>query len=90
MQRESGTMSKRQVLLIRKHDLEPTGYTNIRSQLKIKTRNVNLQMKNYEIKREQFQQNRMFRASVSQFYKRLNGTGNKENISRDTDKATTF
>ena len=47
-------------------------------------------MKNYEIKREQFQQKRMFRTNASQFYKELNGRDKEKNISPDPDKATKF
>ena len=52
--------------------------------------NGSLKLKNYEIKREQFQQNRMFRTNAFQFYKELNGTEKEDNISLDPDKATKF
>ena len=47
-------------------------------------------MKNYEIKREQFQQKRMFRTNAFQLYKELNGPGKEDYISPDPDKAKNF
>ena len=76
--------------MIRKYDLEATGYKNVISQLKVKIHNGSLTLKDYEIKREQFQQNRMFRTNASQFYKELNGRDKEENISPDQDEATKF
>ena len=76
--------------MIRKYDIEATGYINVISQLKVKIHNGSLKVKNYEIKREQFQQNRMFRNSASQFYKKLNGTDKEENISPDLYEAAKF
>ena len=44
-------------------------------------------MKNYEIKREQFQQKRMSRTNAFYLYKELNWTGKEEDISLDPDEA---
>ena len=49
--------------------------------LNVKVHNGNIKMKNHEIKREQFQQKRMFRTNAFQLYKELNGTGKEEYIS---------
>ena len=54
--------------MIRKFDLEVTRYINALSQLRLKVHNDSLTLKNYEIKREQFQQNRIFETNASQFY----------------------
>ena len=53
--------------MIRKYDLEATEYINVISRLKVKIHNGRLKTKNYEIKREQLQQNRMFRKNASEF-----------------------
>ena len=50
--------------MIWKYGTEATGYINVISQLKVKIHNCSIQMKNYEIKREQFQQKRMFRTNA--------------------------
>ena len=54
--------------IIRKFDLEVTRYINAISQLRLKVHNDSLTLKNYEIKREQFQRNRIFGTNASQFY----------------------
>ena len=74
--------------MIWKCGTEATGYINVISQRKVKIHNSSIKMKNYEIKREQFQQKRMFRTNAFQLYKELNGTGKEEYISPDPDKAT--
>ena len=56
----------------------------------MKIHNGSLNLKNDEIKREQFQENRIFRTNASRFYTELNGTGKEENISPDPGKATKF
>ena len=48
----------------RKYGTEANGYINLISQLKVKIHDCSIQMKNYEIKREQFQQRRMFRTNA--------------------------
>lgn len=53
----------------------------------MKIHNVSLKIKKKELKREQFQQKRIFRTNASQFSNKLNGTGNKENISPEPDQA---
>ena len=58
--------------------------------MKVKIHDDSLRLKNYEIKREQFQENRIFRTSTSQFCKELNGTGKEENESPDPGEATKF
>ena len=50
--------------MIWKYGTEATGYINVISQLKVKIHNCSIQMKNYEIKREQFQQKRTFRTNA--------------------------
>ena len=47
-----------------KYGTEANGYINLISQLKVKIHDCSIQMKNYEIKREQFQQGRMFRTNA--------------------------
>ena len=47
-----------------KYGTEANGYINFISQLKVKIHDCSIQMKNYEIKREQFQQRRMFRTNA--------------------------
>ena len=54
----------------------------------MKIHNGSIKMKNYEIKREQFQQKRMFRTNAFQLYKELNGTGKEEYISPGPNEAT--
>ena len=49
--------------VIRKYDLDATGYINVVSQRKVKIHSGSIKMKNYEIKREQFQQKKMFTAN---------------------------
>ena len=53
--------------MIRKFDLEVTRYINAISQLRLKVHNDSLTLKNYEIKREQFQQNRIFEIMLLSF-----------------------
>ena len=60
-------MKKTTKKMIRKYDLEATEYINVISRLKVKIHNGRLKTKNYEIKREQLQQNRMFRKNASEF-----------------------
>ena len=76
--------------MIRKFDLEVTRYINAISQLRLKVHNDSLTLKNYEIKREQFQQNRIFGTNASQFYQEPNGRDKEENISPDPDETTRF
>ena len=47
-------------------------------------------MKNYEIKREQFQNNRVFRTNASQFYKELTRRAKEGNTSSDQDEDAKF
>ena len=72
--------------MIRRYEMEVTGYVNVTS--KVKIHNGSLKIKNYDIKGEQMQQNRMFRTNASQLYKDLNGTGKEDYISPDPEKAT--
>ena len=50
--------------MIWKYGTEAPGYINVISRLKVKIHNCSIQMKNYEIKREQFQQKRIFRINA--------------------------
>ena len=50
--------------MIWKYGTEVPGYINVISRLKVKIHNCSIKMKNYEIKREQFQQKRMFRTNA--------------------------
>ena len=47
-----------------KYGTEANGYINLISQLKVKIHDCSIQIKNYEIKREQFQQKRIFRTNA--------------------------
>ena len=60
--------------MIRKYELKAYGYINIITDLEVKVHNSNIKLKNYKTKREQFEQNKMFRINASQFYKELNGS----------------
>ena len=50
--------------MTRKYGTEANGYINLISQLKVKIHDCSIQIKNYEIKREQFQQKRIFRTNA--------------------------
>ena len=50
--------------VIWKYGTEAPGYINVISRLKVKIHNCSIKMKNYETKREQFQQKRMFRTNA--------------------------
>ena len=50
--------------MIWKNGTEVPGYINVISRLKVKIHNCSIKMKNYEIKREQFQQKGMFRTNA--------------------------
>ena len=76
--------------MTRKYGTEANGYINLISQLKVKIHDCSIQMKNYEIKREQFQQRRMFRTNAFQLQKELNRTCEEEYISLDPDEAKYF
>ena len=76
--------------MIWKYGTEATGYINVISQLKVKIHNCSIELKNYEIKREQFQQKRTFRTNAFQLQKELNRTGKEEYISLDPDEAKNF
>ena len=76
--------------MIRKYYQQATGCINVINKLKVKVSNGSLKLKNYGIKREQFQENRMFRTNASQFYKELNEKDKEEKISPDPGEATKF
>ena len=50
--------------MTRKYGTEANGYINLISQLKVKIHDCSIQIKNYEIKREKFQQKRIFRTNA--------------------------
>ena len=76
--------------MICKYDLKTTGYVNVISELKVEIHNGSLKMKNYEIKQEQLQQNRMVSTNAFQPQKKLNGTGKEDNIAPDLGETTKF
>ena len=50
--------------MTRKYGTEANEYINLISQLKVKIHDCSIQIKNYEIKREKFQQKRIFRTNA--------------------------